>query len=94
MFMRNPPPLHLTNDLSAQYDYCMVFALELDMNKQPTIIPDAAKFIVETMQTSGLETFSYLSVEKDELVVLIRCPVSICGFCVDNYVYVYICVCV
>ncbi len=66
----------VSTDLSEQYDYCMVFKLDNDSNGQPTIYPDHAKFIINVMKDAGLETFSYLSVQKDELLVLIRCSVS------------------
>ncbi len=66
-----------TQDLSAAYDYVMVFPLEGEKDVKPKKQSDAAKNIIKAMETAGLETFSYLSVQDDELLVLIRCPVRI-----------------
>jgi hypothetical protein len=61
-------------ELSASYDYVLVFPMEgpPGQMKQTT----AAKYAVREMERAGLETFSYLSVQNDELIVLVRCPVS------------------
>ena len=65
---------NVTSELAAMYDYCMIFKLE---NKDNTyIIPPIAKYIIDEMIKSGLETFNYKSVQDDELIVLIRSPVQ------------------
>jgi hypothetical protein len=61
-------------EFSAQYDYVMVFKMHEGENgpEQST----TAKNCINAMLTAGLEVFPYLSVQKDELYVLIRAPVS------------------
>jgi hypothetical protein len=61
-------------DLSSKYDYVLVFKMVGE--QKPYKQPDVAKYCVDEMQKAGLETFSYLSVQGDELLVLVRCPVS------------------
>ena len=66
---------HVKNEeLSSSYDYVMVFPMEKSsaggFQQTPT-----AKYAVGEMNKAGLETFSYLSVQDDELIVLVRCPV-------------------
>jgi hypothetical protein len=66
---------HIKNEeLSATYDYVLVFPMvgEPGQMKQS----NHAKHSVSEMNKAGLETFSYLSVQSDELIVLVRCPVS------------------
>jgi len=77
---------HVKNEeLSAAYDMVMVFPMEGGnggYQQTPT-----AKFAVSEMNKAGLETFSYLSIQDDELIVLIRCPVSflkISNICLCN----------
>lgn len=61
-------------EFTAQFDYVMVFKLqEAD---GPPEQPPAAKHCMNAMLNAGLELFPYLSVQKDELYVLIRAPVS------------------
>lgn len=67
---------HVKNEeLSSSYDYVMVFPMEKSAaggyQQTPT-----AKYAVSEMNKAGLETFSYLSIQDDELIVLVRCPVS------------------
>lgn len=66
--------LKKNEELSAQYDYVMVFPMEGEPGSLKQT--KTAKFAVEEMNKAGLETFSYLSVQDDELIVLVRCPVS------------------
>lgn len=66
-----------SNDLSAAYDYVMVFPLEGEKGATKKQSNDA-KNIIKAMETAGLELFSYLSVQNDEMIVLIRLPVSKC----------------
>eukprot|EP01040_Poterioochromonas_malhamensis_P012080 gene12080-13202_t len=69
-------------ELSNKYDYCMVFKLEgVDGSYKQS---DVAKYCVKKMLEKGLELFSYLSVQRDELIVLIRCPPAIMKKFADN----------
>jgi hypothetical protein len=65
-----------TNEFSAAYDYVMVFPME-GADNMPKKQSETAKSVMKTMEDAGLEIFPYLSVQNDELLVLIRCPVSI-----------------
>ena len=61
-------------EFSAQFDYVMVFKVkEGPEGPQQTA---ACKTCMNAMLTAGLEIFPYLSCQKDEVYVLIRCPVS------------------
>jgi hypothetical protein len=61
-------------DFSSNFDYVIVFPLiGKDKNQQSP----AAKFIFSELINAGLELYPYLSVQADELIVLIRCPVMI-----------------
>eukprot|EP01032_Pedospumella_encystans_P010538 gene10538-12308_t len=67
---------HVKNEeLSSAYDYVMVFPMEKSaaggFQQTPT-----AKYAVSEMNKAGLETFSYLSIQDDELIVLVRCPAA------------------
>ena len=62
-------------EFSAQFDYVMVFKV-----KEGPSGPEqsaAARTCMNAMLNAGLEIFPYLSVQKDEIYVLIRAPVSI-----------------
>jgi hypothetical protein len=61
----------VSSELANAYDYCMVF--KLVEGKQT----DYAKYIVNKMKEAKLEVFSFLSVQRDELLVLIRAPVNL-----------------
>ena len=63
------------SELSAHYDYVMVFKLEQEENGQRKQTA-AAKDCMKSMIAAGLEIFPYQSVQKDEMYVLIRAPVS------------------
>lgn len=60
-------------ELSASYDYVLVFPMEGPAGQMKQSNP--AKYAVREMTNAGMETFSYLSVQNDELIVLVRCPV-------------------
>ena len=60
------------SDPTSKYDYCMVFKLTPE-NQQT----DYSKYIVKQMTNAGLELMCYWSVQRDEIIVLIRCPVSL-----------------
>jgi hypothetical protein len=64
-----------TPELANAYDYCMVFKLEGEPGSLKQ--SDVAKYVVKKMLDAKFELFSYLSVQRDELIVLIRCPVSL-----------------
>lgn len=55
-------------EFSDTYDYAIVFPI-VDNNQTP-----ATKFVIGAMKEAGLETFNYLSVQRDELICLIRFP--------------------
>lgn len=55
---------------ASEYDYVLVFPM--DGTKQTP----AAKFVITALQHAGLEVFSYLSIQEDELITLVRCPVG------------------
>lgn len=61
-------------ELSAHYDYVMVFKLETGENGQRRQTA-AAKDCMKAMIAAGLEIFPYPSVQEDEIYVLIRAPV-------------------
>lgn len=57
---------------AAQFDMVIVFpVVEHAVNGQSHL----ARYVMHTMLTAGLEIFPFLSVQDDEIVVLIRCPV-------------------
>ena len=76
---------HVENtDFLAKFSYCMIFPLQernqsnADMTSDPQYIvhkdfkqTDACKDICHSMVNVGLEIFPYLSIQQDELVVLI-----------------------
>ena len=64
------------HDLSAAYDYVMVFPMDGEKG-QPLRQTETCKNVIKTLEVAGLETFSYLSVQDDEVLVLIRAPVSL-----------------
>jgi hypothetical protein len=70
----------VSSELANAYDYCMVFRLV--EGKQT----DYAKYIVNKMKEAKLEVFSFLSVQRDELLVLIRAPVKLVLF-IDFHSY-------
>ena len=62
-----------TGEFSSQYDYVFIFPmLEKDYSKQSPF----AQYISQALINSGFEIFSYLSVQNDELIILVKCPVS------------------
>jgi hypothetical protein len=65
---------HSTSDeLSSKYDYVMVFPMEGEAGALKQT--DVCKHAVDVMTKAGLETFCYTSIQDDELIVLVRCPV-------------------
>lgn len=65
------------NEFAQTFDYCMVFPMKKDSNGIFQQSP-VAKYCVQEMVNAGLECFPYLSVQGDEMLVLIRCPVCRC----------------
>lgn len=64
---------HDSNDFSSTYDYVLVFPMGGENHDEQT---KYAKYCIHNMMAAGLEVFTYLSVQYDELLVLIRAPVS------------------
>lgn len=65
---------HDLSEFSSTYDYCVVFKMRgSNFEKQSKY----AKYAIHAMLEAGLEVFPYLSVQDDELLVLIRAPVSL-----------------
>lgn len=61
-----------STDFAGTYDYVMVFPMKGDNHDAQT---KWAKHCIHEMLSAGLEVFPYLSVQFDELLVMIRCPV-------------------
>jgi hypothetical protein len=68
-----------SSEKTSLYDYCMVF--KLSESSQQT---DYSKFIVKQMLEAGLDLFCYWSVQRDEIIVLIRCPV------ISKHTYIFL----
>lgn len=64
---------HEINEFSQTFDYCMVFPMQKENGVY--FQNNAAKYCVQELVAAGMEVFPYLSVQGDELLVLIRCPV-------------------
>lgn len=62
-------------EFTEQFDYAMVFKT-VEGNDGSSSQSAACKTCLNAMLTAGLEVFPYLSVQKDEVYVLIRAPVS------------------
>lgn len=69
---------HAVEEFSQTYDYCMVFPMKKvkDENGKRYEQTEAAKYCVTELLAAGFEIYPYPSVQDDELLVLIRCPVS------------------
>jgi hypothetical protein len=63
----------VTEEFSATFDYVIVFPLLLVHGKREQ--NDITKHVMHTMLDRGFELYPYLSVQDDELICLIRCPV-------------------
>jgi len=61
-------------EFTEQFDYAMVFKT-VEGNDGSSSQSPACKTCLNAMLTAGLEAFPYLSVQKDEVYVLIRAPV-------------------
>jgi len=61
-------------EFSAQFDLAIVFPMEGENHTQQS---DVAKHTIYELMEAGLEVFTYLSVQDDELYCLFRAPVSI-----------------
>lgn len=59
---------------TAQFDFVIVFPVVKHAPKGQSHI---ARYVMHTMLNAGLELFPFLSVQDDEIVVLIRCPVRL-----------------
>eukprot|EP01031_Cornospumella_fuschlensis_P045331 gene45331-55461_t len=69
--IRNTP----SNELTAKYDYCMVFKMDGDSGNYSH--SKTSKFVMKQLKNAGLDVFSYDSVQGDEVIFLIRCPVDV-----------------
>mmetsp|Transcript_8718 Transcript_8718/g.13019 ORF Transcript_8718/g.13019 Transcript_8718/m.13019 type:complete len:739 (+) Transcript_8718:66-2282(+) len=58
-------------EFSTEYDYVAVFPV-----KENGRMTNTADFFMKRVKQRGFETFSYLSVQKNELFVLLRCPMK------------------
>lgn len=61
-------------DFAGQYDYVFVFKM-IDNNSGVFEQSDCAKNCIHSMLEAGLEVFPYLSIQQDELMVLMKCSV-------------------
>jgi hypothetical protein len=72
---------------SAQFDYAIVLPIDKNVlgnenNKDVKCfdnneaLPISTKFIILALLEAGLEIYNFLSVQNDELIVLVKCPVS------------------
>lgn len=68
---------HEIEEFSQTFDYCMVFPMKKvkDENGKHFEQTEAAKYCVSELLGAGFEIYPYNSVQGDELLVLIRCPV-------------------
>ena len=66
----------MDSDLASNYDFALVFKLLVDENGIPKRQSATTKFVIKRLRKQGFETFTYLSVQNDELVVLVRPIVS------------------
>lgn len=63
-------------DFAGQYDYVFVFKMvKNDNNSGVFEQSDCAKKCIFSMLEAGLEVFPYLSIQQDELLVLVKCSV-------------------
>jgi len=60
-------------EFSQTFEYVMVFPMEGETKETQSV---TAKYVIHEMLGAGFELYPYLSVQKDELIVLIRCPVN------------------
>lgn len=70
-FMEQSPLVKASAEICYDYDYVLVFPLDKEARPTPT-----AEQALKSIHACGLETFSYLSVQNDELMVLVRCPLT------------------
>jgi hypothetical protein len=78
-----------TGEFSSQFDYVFIFPmLEKDYSKQSPY----AQHIADVFVNTGLELFSYLSVQNDELIILVKCPVSSsrCSMHVNMFIFKFL----
>lgn len=60
-----------------KFDYVMVFAMENVPGTETFKQSPEAKHYIRVMLEENLVLFPYLSVQGDELIVLIQCPVRV-----------------
>lgn len=64
---------HAVDEFSQTFDYCIVFPMKKIEGVYTQT--DGAKYVCGELLAAGLEIWPYYSVQDDELLVLIRCPV-------------------
>jgi len=64
-----------TTELASQYDMVMVFPME--GKQKPYTQSGECKYVLNEMKESGLETFCYLSMQEDEIFILVRAPLKV-----------------
>jgi hypothetical protein len=63
-------------DFAGQYDYVFVFNMVESHNNSGVFEQsDCAKHCILSMLEAGLEVFPYLSIQQDELIVLVKASV-------------------
>lgn len=63
------------NEFSGTFDYVFVFPMEnAGVDGATTQQSPVTRHCLNQLITTGLEVYPYLSVQKDELIVLVRCP--------------------
>lgn len=58
---------------ASRFDYVIIFKMEGDHYKEQSI---TAKHCIRSMVEADLEVYTYLSVQEDELIVMVTCGVS------------------
>lgn len=62
-------------DFLQSYEYVLVFPMAKDFTSETK----EARYCMNEMLAAGLEIFPYKSIQDDELLVLVRAPVSVYG---------------
>lgn len=87
-------------DFASQYDYVFVFNMDLVKDRDDGVREQsiAAKHCIYSMLQAGLDIYPYLSMQEDELIVLVKASVSLIIFNIPIsnslllciYLYLYI----
>lgn len=76
-------------EFSSQFDYVFVFKMKETRDGSAMVQSDVAKHCMNAMINAGLEIYPYLSIQQDELIVLVCCPVGNHLFIVFIYFFLY-----